>query len=81
METIANKYVYKGEDISFIVIIIIERVVSLIAEKKDRPFDEVYAEFMESQVYRALQDTRSLMWCENAEFIADEYYRETTAAP
>jgi hypothetical protein len=76
MEHITEKYVYKGKDISFSVIILIERVVSLIAEKEDRPFEEVYAEFMESMVYRAIQDTRSLMWCENAEFIVDEYYRE-----
>jgi hypothetical protein len=80
MEDITEKYVYKGRDISFIVIIIIEHVVSLIAEKENHPFDEVYAEFMESMVYRALQDTRSLMWCENAEFIVDEYYREKTNA-
>ncbi|GHU55326.1 hypothetical protein FACS189442_2760 [Spirochaetia bacterium] len=33
-------------------------------------------EFLESNTYRAIQDTRSLMWYENAEFIADEYYRE-----
>jgi hypothetical protein len=76
MENITEKYVYKGRDISFVVIIIIERVVSLIVEQEHRPFDEVYAEFMESMVYRALQDTRSLMWTENAEFIVDEYYRE-----
>jgi hypothetical protein len=80
METIANKYVFNGEDISFIVLLQIEQTVSFLAEKEHRPFDEVYAEFMESMVYCALQDTRSLMWCENAEFIVDEYYREKTNA-
>jgi len=78
MDCIKQKYVYKGKDISFTVIIIIERVVSLIAEKENRPFDEVYAEFMGSMVYHALQEPRSLMWAENAEFIVDEYYREKT---
>jgi hypothetical protein len=80
MENITEKYVYKGKDISFLVLNMIEHVVSLIAEKERRPFDEIYAEFMQSMVYRALQDTSSLMWCENAEFIADEYYREKSNA-
>jgi hypothetical protein len=34
------------------------------------------ADFLESNTYRAIQDPRSLMWYENAEFIVDEYYRE-----
>jgi hypothetical protein len=76
METIANKYVFNGEDISFIVLLQIEQTVSLLAQKESRSFDEVYAEFVESNTYRAMQDTRSLMWSENAEFIVDEYYRE-----
>jgi hypothetical protein len=76
METIANKYVFNGEDISFIVLLQIEQTVSLLAQKENRSFDEVYAEFMESMVYHAIQEPRSLMWSENAEFIVDEYYRE-----
>jgi hypothetical protein len=76
METIANRYVFKGDDISFIVLLKIEHTVSLIVEKENRDFDEVYAEFLESNTYEAIQDTRSLMWYENAEFIVDEYYRE-----
>ena len=27
-------------------------------------------------IYKSLQNTASLLWTENAEFIADEYYRE-----
>jgi hypothetical protein len=76
METIANKYVFNGEDISFIVLLQIEQTVSLLAQKENRSFDEVYAEFVESNTYRAIQEPRSLMWSENAEFIVDEYYRE-----
>ncbi|GHT67985.1 hypothetical protein FACS1894130_04910 [Spirochaetia bacterium] len=76
METIANSYVFNGEDISFIVMLQIEQTLMLIAQKENRSFDEVYGEFLESNTYRAIQDTRSLMWYENAEFIADEYYRE-----
>jgi hypothetical protein len=76
METLADIYVYKGKNISFVVAIKIEHTVSLLSQKENRGFDDVYAEFLESNTYRAIQDTRSLMWYENAEFIVDEYYRE-----
>ncbi|MFP3090037.1 hypothetical protein LQZ21_06880 [Treponema sp. TIM-1] len=76
MDCIKNIYLWKGEDISFIVLKKIEQTVSLIAEKENRGFDEVYAEFLESNTCRAIQEPRSLMWYENAEFIVDEYYRE-----
>jgi hypothetical protein len=76
MEIIANKYIFNGEDISFIVMLQIEQTLMLITQKENRGFDDVYAEFLESNTYQAIQDTRSLMWYENAEFIADEYYRE-----
>jgi hypothetical protein len=78
METLANIYIYNGDDISFIVILNIEHTVSLLAQKEGCGFDEVYADFLESNTYQAIQDTRSLMWYENAEFIVDEYYRETS---
>jgi hypothetical protein len=76
METLTNIYFYKEKNISFVVSIKIEHTVDLLAQKENRSFDEVYAEFLESNTYRAIQDTRSLMWYENAEFIVDEYYRE-----
>ena len=80
MEIIANEYSFNSEDVSFIVMLQIEQTLGLLAPKENRPFDEVYAEFLESNVYRAIQDTRSLMWYENAEFIVDEYYREKNHA-
>jgi hypothetical protein len=76
METMNNTYVYKGDDISFIVLLQIEQTVSILARQEKRAFDEVYTEFLESNAYSAIQEPRSLMWYENAEFIADEYYRE-----
>jgi hypothetical protein len=76
METLANIYAYKGKNISFVVMLKIVHIVSLLVEKERRAFDDVYADFLESDTYRAIQDTRSLMWYENAEFIVDEYYRE-----
>jgi hypothetical protein len=76
METLANIYVYKKKNISFVVALKILHTLNLLAQKENRGFDEVYAEFLESNTYRAIQDTHSLMWYENAEFIVDEYYRE-----
>jgi hypothetical protein len=76
METIANNHVFNDDDISFIVLLQIEQTVSLLVQKEGRDFDEVYADFLESNTYRAIQEPRSLMWYENAEFIVDEYYGE-----
>jgi hypothetical protein len=80
MGTLASTYIYKGKNISFVIVIKLDHTVSLLAQKENRPFDEVYADFLESNTYRAIQDTRSLMWYENAEFIVDEYYREKNHA-
>jgi hypothetical protein len=74
MECIKDKYVYKGRDISFLVIRKIEQVVSIIAEKTGKAFEEAYYEFLNSDIYSSLQNTNTLMWFENAEFIAGEYF-------
>jgi len=74
MECIKDKYIYKGKDISFLVIEKIEQVVSLIAEKENKPFEAAYSDFLNSQTYKAIQNTNSLMWFENAEFIVGEYF-------
>jgi hypothetical protein len=76
METLANIYAYNGKNISFMVVLKILHTVSLLSKKENRSFDEIYAEFLDSNTYRAIQEPRSLMWYENAEFIVDEYYRE-----
>ena len=71
-----NRYVYKGQDITLDVIMKIEHVMRIIAEKECREFDDCYKDFIESKTYYALQNTNSLMWAESAEFVADEYFRE-----
>ncbi|MCL2283920.1 MAG: hypothetical protein FWC26_11450 [Fibromonadales bacterium] len=73
MECVKDKYIYKGKDISFLVVRKIEQVVSLIAGKKNKTFEEAYSDFLNSQTYIALQNTNTLMWFENAEFIVEEY--------
>jgi hypothetical protein len=77
METIKNKYVYNGSDLTALIIFKTEKIASIIAEKEAAAFDAAYAEFLASETYRILQRPETLMWGENAEFIVDEYYRET----
>jgi len=74
MECVKDKYIYKGKDISFLVIRKIEQVVSLIAEKENKTFEEAYSDFLNSETYKSLQNTSTLMWFENAEFIVEECY-------
>ena len=74
MECVKDKYIYKGKDISFLVIRKIEQVVSLIAERENKTFEEAYSDFLNSDVYKSLQNTSTLMWFENAEFIVGECY-------
>jgi hypothetical protein len=76
MEGLNNRYAFNNQDITFIILSKIENTVKLIAEKEGRLFDDVYAEFLSSQTYKALQNPESALWYENKEFIADEYDRE-----
>jgi hypothetical protein len=73
MECVKDKYVYNGKDISFLVIKKIEQVVFLIAQKTGKSFEEAYSAFLNSQTYMALQNTSTLMWYENSEFIVEEF--------
>jgi hypothetical protein len=67
---------YKGQDITTDILFKIEHIVSIIAEKEKVLFENAYLDFLNSNVYKILQKTSSLMWAENAEFIVDEYYRD-----
>ncbi|BCJ96687.1 hypothetical protein acsn021_42560 [Anaerocolumna cellulosilytica] len=71
-----NRYLYKGEDITLDIIMLVEHVVRLIAERTEEDFDKCLYEFYKSKVYESLQKTNSLLWTESAEFIADEYFRK-----
>ncbi|GHV04307.1 hypothetical protein FACS189485_09400 [Spirochaetia bacterium] len=75
-----KKYMYKGQDITLDILFKEEHILSIIAEKDGKKFDDSYDDFLQSKTYGALQNTASLMWTESAEFIADEYYREKSAA-
>jgi hypothetical protein len=74
--TINGKYLYNGEDISFDIVETLAHTIKLLSLKEGRSFDETYADFMKSNVYKALTNPESGLWAENDEFIADEYERE-----
>ena len=71
-----TKYIYKGEDITVDMIFKIEHIVNIIAERENKDFDAVFADFLTSNTYKILQQTNSLLWAESSEFIVDEYDRE-----
>jgi len=73
MET---KYIYKGQDITIDMMFKIEHIVNIIAERENKDFDTVFADFLVSNTYRILQQTDNLFWAESSQFIVDEYDRE-----
>jgi len=76
METIKNRYLYKGNDLTTLILFKAEKIASIIAEQEASAFDAAYAKFLTSKTYGLLQRPETLMWGENAEFVVDEYYRE-----
>jgi len=72
-----GKYIFKDQDITTDVLFKIEQIVSILAEKENITFDDAYTMFVSSNTYSILGRTNNLFWAESAEFIADEYYRET----
>jgi hypothetical protein len=71
-----DKIMYNGQELTILIVQKTEHIVSIIAEKEKIPFDSAYAGFSTSKVYKSLQIPVSMLWAENAEFIADEYFRE-----
>jgi hypothetical protein len=71
-----DKIMYNGQELTFLIIQKVEHIVNIIALKDNISFDSAYNVFLSSKIYKSLQNPASLLWAENAEFIADEYYRE-----
>jgi len=71
-----DKIMYNGQELTFLIVQKTEHIVSIIAEKENSSFDSSYANFLNSKIYKSLQVPSSWLWTENAEFIADEYFRE-----
>ena len=77
-KTLSDKIMYNGQELTFLVVQKIEHIAGIIAEKENISFDIAYNYFSTSQTYKSLQNSASMLWTENAEFIVDEYYREKT---
>jgi hypothetical protein len=71
-----TKYTYKEQDITIDMMFKVEHIVNILAKRKNKNFDDIFAEFLESNTYKMLQNTDNLLWTESSEFIADEYERE-----
>jgi len=80
-KTPCDKILYNGQELNFFVLQKIELIVNIISERDNISFDSAYNNFSVSQLYKALLNPLSLLWTENAEFIADEYYREICTNP
>jgi len=70
-------YHYKGKNLSTLILAKIEHIASLIAEREEKSFECAYRKFIESRTYQTLSDTQTLLWGESAEYIVDDYYRES----
>ena len=70
------KYVFKGKNITTLVILKIDKVVSLLAFKLNLDYYTALDVFYKSRVYEAMIDTKNILWAESAEFVVDELMRE-----
>ena len=78
-ETSSDKIIYNGQDLNFFITQKIENITRIISEKEKISFESAYGNFLSSGIHKSLQNTASMLWTENAEFIVDEYYREKRA--
>ena len=72
----SGEYVYKGKNLTSLILIKAEHVVSLLADLKSVSFEHAYHDFLRSRTFQNLQNTQTLLWSESAEFIVDDYCRE-----
>jgi hypothetical protein len=75
-----EEYVYKGQNLTALILMKIEQIVGIIAEKENRSFKDCYRDFLLSRAYRNLTDTDTLLWGESDEFIIDDFQREKETA-
>jgi hypothetical protein len=73
---VTDRLTFQGQDLTFDIECKIEHIVSVLSETQHRSFDDVYCDFVQSQIYGKLQNTASMLWAESVPFIVDEYLRE-----
>jgi len=76
---VSGEYLYKGRNLTALILTKTEHVVSLIATQESVPFERAYRGFVDSKTFQNLQNTQTLLWGESAEFIVDDYYLEVQA--
>lgn len=73
-------YWFNGKDITMNVCIQIRDVLKVLQEHYGIGFEEAVLLFYKSETYKTLQQTENGLWAESAEYIADRYYEEVSAA-
>ena len=71
-----SSYMYKGQNLTTLILTKTADTVTIIAKQERRAFEDSYRDFIQSRTFRNLQSTETLMWGENAAYIADDYARE-----
>jgi len=71
-----KKYSYKEQDITLDIVMKIEKIVRIVSQKTGKTFEEALSKFYDSNTYKALQNTESVLWAESSEYIVDELFRE-----
>ena len=73
--SLMGEYFYKGQDVTICVLIQIENVVRILAERECISFDEMLGRFYKSRTYRNLINPDCTLWAESADYIADDFGR------
>lgn len=71
-----HKYLYIGQDITFDVVIKIEKIVNIICEKENSEFEEVLMKIYKSNTYKNLKKDQFILRTESSEVILMELFRE-----
>jgi hypothetical protein len=74
-----SQYMYKGQNLTTLILSKLEHIIGLLAEQEGRAFDDCYVDFVSSKTYQNLINTNTLLWSESAEFILDDYNCEIVA--
>ncbi len=69
-------YFYNNQNITLDILMKIEQVVRILAEKNTMSFDEILYVFYKSRTFNSLKNPQTCMWSESAEFIANDFERE-----
>lgn len=72
-------YYYNDENITLDILMKIEHVVRILAERNAQSFDEALKSFYASRTFKSLKNTKTCMWAESAEFIAEDFEREKSS--